>query len=1243
MVEAAHPVSGVPSGEVSGSFVADERAAVQDIVFTGTGIIHGTVRRSDGTVVSEGHVELSSVLLLNPVSAPIPTDGQFTFSGLPAGTYTLLATLPNLQGTDLTGSTSATVTSGQMTRADITLTPTGGVSGIVRTGGGAPAINVRVELNGPQLLLWTYTDTGGGYTFLDVPVGSFTVSAIEPKTGLRSSVEVGVSEGRLIAQDIHLINVGTVAVAATLSDGTPAQDAFVQMHRSALGDFFSDIGRTDVFGHLSVDNVPQGVFTVRVFNPVNTSMFTEASGVIGSDGEVVSVPVVVPIDHSPTIAVTAPAANLEIIEGTRLTLRADASDDVGVARVELFVDGRLVGTDTTAPYTIDFRVPGGPDHSPVRLRAVATDTAAQTAEATLTITRRDDLEPPTVAITAPGDGSIASVGTIDVAIVIDLSFDTSDECGANHPDDNLPASVFVCEVLAAQRLLNFLNPMTTRVALVEFQDSARVIVPLTDNFAAVEWALQNMLDGGAEPFLDDANFGAALQKATAELMDESARREATPVQFLFSRGMARFPSAEITRAVEAGVIVNTLAVGEGATPTALKQIAEATGGAFAPVVNPDEMAQILPNLLLFGIDALVVMAEATDNVSVETVAFRFTSADGTLDTTLTGATAPFTAQLSLPELMQPLPLTVVATATDFGGHEAHSAPVAVTVFPTQRHPAIVRLEPSGGPAGTSTDIVGRFFDPLAQNNVVRFRGVEATITSGTKHRLQVRVPQGVDTGPVTVEAEGLVSNPVTFTLDTDSDGLSDAEEAAHGTEPHNPDSDADGLTDGDEVYIYGTDPLHADSDGDGLTDAEEVNNGLDPGNADDAPMDWDGDGLTNAAEVSAGTDLRRADSDFDGLTDSEEVLTTGTDPLRSDSDGGGRYDGYEVKQDGTDPLAPGDDLPLRHADDLYVLDDESGNILRIAPDGTVTRAVTRDEIVAATGSHSVSFFGRGIVFDTAHAMYFTEGFSQAILRQAPGQPVQVLTSREAISDATDLRFAEPKAITLGNDGLLYVNDNVSDSVLQVEPATGVVDEFVSQTQFAALPTISFVDLSGGIMGDAQGMVYTVSRETPAAVLAIALSTGIPSVLTSGPPLSGFNIPVTMAPNDDVVIAAGDPDTVYRITPGGRLSTFLSNDAIHTVLGSAIDSNDFVWLGGMAFDGRGNFYLIAHNHILQFDTRLAGRVFVSEADIRTVTGMRPELDSGFAVVPVFDADRARLKRGDQAALGTDLIWKPILPP
>ncbi len=108
-------------------------------------------------------------------------------------------------------------------------------------------------------------------------------------------------------------------------------------------------------------------------------------------------------------------------------------------------------------------------------------------------------------------------------------------------------------------------------------------------------------------------------------------------------------------------------------------------------------------------------------------------------------------------------------------------------------------------------------------------------------------------GSVTVETITVSVVTDLGVLDDDSDGLSNNEELALGTDPLIADTDGDGLLDGEEVSVYGSDPLSTDSDADGLEDGYEVEQGFDPAVA-DSDSDADGDGVSNLDEYLSGTD-----------------------------------------------------------------------------------------------------------------------------------------------------------------------------------------------------------------------------------------------------------------------------------------------------------------------------------------------------------------------------------------------------
>ncbi len=120
---------------------------------------------------------------------------------------------------------------------------------------------------------------------------------------------------------------------------------------------------------------------------------------------------------APTAAIASPAGGTAV--SGLVTIDAVASDNVGVARVELWVDGALVTSDPGAPYgfTWDSRKTGNGSHSLVVRAYDAAGNAANSTAVTVSVanTVLADTEPPAVQIVSPSDSTVVS-GTKQISV-----------------------------------------------------------------------------------------------------------------------------------------------------------------------------------------------------------------------------------------------------------------------------------------------------------------------------------------------------------------------------------------------------------------------------------------------------------------------------------------------------------------------------------------------------------------------------------------------------------------------------------------------------------------------------------------------------------------------------------------------------------------------------------------------------------------------------------------------------------
>jgi len=139
-------------------------------------------------------------------------------------------------------------------------------------------------------------------------------------------------------------------------------------------------------------------------------------------------PPVVIVDKTPP-NVTLEASHVVITEATTVTLTADATDDIGIAKVEFYLNDVLVSTDTVAPYTLQREFTSIDDNGKLfAFTAKAYDTSDKVTTSNQVVIRVEMLPPdevnPEVTLTVDQD-------TVVEPSMVTLTADATDDRGVD--------------------------------------------------------------------------------------------------------------------------------------------------------------------------------------------------------------------------------------------------------------------------------------------------------------------------------------------------------------------------------------------------------------------------------------------------------------------------------------------------------------------------------------------------------------------------------------------------------------------------------------------------------------------------------------------------------------------------------------------------------------------------------------------------------------------------------------------
>ena len=332
-----------------------------------------------------------ATLLSTDTTAPY----DFTWTNVPAGTYTLTAKAIATNGLTAT-SAPATVTVGAAPTIALTAptTPLAAPASVSLSATTTGTIS-QVEFYNGATLLSTNTTAPYAYTWTNVPAGSYTVTA-----------KAIATNGLTVTSAPATVTVGAAPTIALTAPTTPlAAPATVALSATATGtlsqvEFYS--GTT----LLSTDTTAPYAYT---WTNVPAGSYIVTAKAIATNGlAATSAPATVTVGAAPTIALTAPTTPL----AAPASISLSATTSGTLSQVEFYNGATLLASDTTAPYAYTWTNVSAGSYT-ITAKAIATNgLTATSTPATVTVSAAPTA--PTINLTVPSS-PLAAPATIELS------------------------------------------------------------------------------------------------------------------------------------------------------------------------------------------------------------------------------------------------------------------------------------------------------------------------------------------------------------------------------------------------------------------------------------------------------------------------------------------------------------------------------------------------------------------------------------------------------------------------------------------------------------------------------------------------------------------------------------------------------------------------------------------------------------------------------------------------------------